>query len=309
MSSINDTLSLIADICERAAMGDLEARLTNIPKDARLARVCNAINALLDISDAYVRESSAAMQTCAGGQFHRPILRRGMQGSYATAAGIINKAALSMKEGAETIQDLEKARVKIAQEVASASDQAAQNVSAVAAACHELSVCTSEITRQTDESTTLSRSAVNEVQRAQVAANELGEAAGKIHNVVDLITKIAHQTNLLALNATIEAARAGEHGRSFAVVATEVKNLSRETAQATDKISHQIDELQRATSSVSGLIGGVGESIKKVDKTASNISSAVSEQAKATDEISERINEVSRVTTELSHKTAAAAQR
>ena len=36
--------------------------------------------------------------------------------------------------------------------------------------------------------------------------NELLKAAGRIGNVVKLITAIAEQTNLLALNATIEAA-------------------------------------------------------------------------------------------------------
>lgn len=306
MSSKPDILALIADVCERAAAGDLEARLTDRPKDPQLLRVCNAINRLLDISDAYVRESSAAMQQCAQGIFHRPILKRGFQGSYVNAANVINQAACKMRQGAETIKDLEVERKKVAKEVAAASDEAAHNVSAVAAACHELSVCTMEITRQTTESTALSRSAVGEVVKAQQAAGELGNAAGQINTVVDLITKIAHQTNLLALNATIEAARAGEHGRSFAVVATEVKNLSRETALATDKISHQIESLQRATAAVSSLVGGVGDCIRKVDQTAASISLAVGEQSKATDEISERINQVSRVTTDLSAKTAAA---
>ena len=52
--------------------------------------------------------------------------------------------------------------------------------------------------------------------------------------MVKLISDIASQTNLLALNATIEAARAGVAGRGFAVVAGEVKELARETAQATE---------------------------------------------------------------------------
>jgi methyl-accepting chemotaxis protein len=301
-------LTTIAEACERAASGDLEARIVHTPDDPELARVCRAINHLLDMADAYVRESAAAMEHCAQGQYHRPILLRGMHGAYRNAANVINAAATKMRTDAETISHFKAESERIAAEVAAASNQAASNVGAVAAACHELNVCTSEITRQTEDSTNLTRNAVSEASQAQSAAIELGEAVRKISSVVGVINKIAHQTNLLALNATIEAARAGEHGRSFAVVATEVKQLSRETEQATSTISAQIDSMQKATTNVSQVIGGVGESIRRVDATAAAISNSVAEQAKATEEISRRINDVSRVTNDLSAKTAAAAK-
>ena len=44
-------LTRIADICERAAAGDLEARIVGVPEDRELARLCHAINRMLDIAD------------------------------------------------------------------------------------------------------------------------------------------------------------------------------------------------------------------------------------------------------------------
>lgn len=309
MSSKHEVFEEIIRVCERAASGDLEARLVPTPKDPQLAKVCLALNHLLDMADSYVRESSAAMECAARGEYHRPILRQGMKGSYRNAATTVNRAALRMKQGAETIQALEKQRQIMALDVAKASEEAANNVGAVAAACQELSACTTEITRQTGEAAQLTQASVQEAQRAQKAALDTGENAGRIGAVVDLISKIAQETNMLALNATIEAARAGEHGRSFAVVATEVKNLSRETAEATEKIRLQIEEMQASVQTVATLIGGVGDSIHKVDDVTASIAKSIGEQAVATEEITRRITEVSRVTVDLSRKTAAAAQQ
>lgn len=87
----------------------------------------------------------------------------------------------------------------------------------------------------------------------------------KIHASVDeisqisqLIEGISNQTNLLSLNASIEAARAGEAGRSFAVVATQIGQLSGQTA----------DALRQTSEIIQNSTGTIQESLKTADQTA-----------------------------------------
>lgn len=73
---------------------------------------------------------------------------------------------------------------------------------------------------------------------------KLEEKFGEVLGFSASIEAIATKTNLLALNASIEAASAGEHGKGFAVVAGEIKNLARQSSEASKRIHELISAVQ-----------------------------------------------------------------
>ncbi len=183
--------------------------------------------------------------------------------------------------------------------VAGASRAATGSVQAVAASAEELAQSVDAIAGSVAESARIAHSAVAEAEATDRSVAGLSEAAGRIGDVVRLISDIAERTNLLALNATIEAARAGDAGRGFAVVANEVKTLANQTAKATGEIASQITAMQGATSQAVTALRSIGSTIERMNDIASSIAGAVAQQGAATQEIARAVQHAASGTSEV----------
>jgi methyl-accepting chemotaxis protein len=206
--------------------------------------------------------------------------------------------------------------------VAAAMEQASTNVGMVASAAEEMTATINEIAQNTEKARGITGEAVTQAGNASGQVAELGTAAQEIGKVIETITEISEQVNLLALNATIEAARAGEAGKGFAVVANEIKDLARQTAEATGEIKSRVEGIQNSTEGTVTEIGNITRVVNEVNEIVSTIATAVEEQSVTTneiagnvsqaaqgiDEVNENVAQSSSVSTEISHDIAEVTQ-
>jgi methyl-accepting chemotaxis protein len=173
--------------------------------------------------------------------------------------------------------------------IAASSGEISNQVNTVASSSEEMTASLNEVAKNTANASRISRGARERTEEINSRMRALAAASKQIGKVVGVIKDIADQTNMLALNATIEAAGAGDAGKGFAVVAGEVKELARQSAEATDEIAGQIEDIQSTTEAAVGAIEEINTVINEIAGINEMIAASVEEQTATAGEISKSV--------------------
>jgi methyl-accepting chemotaxis protein len=276
---INTAVTRLKDIAE--GEGDLTKRL-EVNSHDELGEMAKWFNTFLQSLQAMIKDIAANSVTLSSASTELSTISQQMSAGAEETSGKSNTVAAASEEMSANVNS-----------VAAAMEQAATNLNMVSSATEQMTSSVSEIAQNSEKARDITGTAVTRARETSKKVNDLGAATEAIGKVTEVITEISEQTNLLALNATIEAARAGEAGKGFAVVANEIKELAKQTAEATMEIKNQIGGVQGSTQETVEDITEISKVIGSVDEIVSTIAAAVEEQSAATADIASNISQAS----------------
>jgi methyl-accepting chemotaxis protein len=197
---------------------------------------------------------------------------------------------------------------------AAMSQGATEQASAAEEVSASMEQMTATIGQNADNAQQTEQIALQSTVHAEESRKVLAETIAVMQQIAQkttIVEKIANQTRLLSLNATIEAAKAQEHGQMFAVIASEVRNLSNITRKAAEEITKLAKSSFEVSAKAEDRLSTLVPSIHKTAELVQQISVASSEQSTGTKHINQAIQQLDQVTQQnaaISEEIASAAQ-
>ena len=258
-STVNRRVRRLLSTLESLNAGDLTTRIDSLQPDE-----LGAVERALDVAIGRMRSRVSTVQ-------------QGLQ--------LLHEGRIAIWDVNNDMKSTAEMTAGQAYDVGVSAGHVSDSINVVASSTEELVATVSEIERHASLAADIALTAVSQGRVAEQGVHELSSALQRVDEIANVISVIAGQTHLLALNATIEAARAGAAGRGFEVVAKEVKQLSKATADATEQVRAIVSGIHEGSGRASSAIHEITLTMSRIHESTSSIASAVTQQTATTREI------------------------
>ena len=224
--------------------------------------------------------------------------------NLAVSAGQLTLVSQSLTEGAqEQVASVEQITTTIYE-----SEQQIKSNADSAFRAHQL----------VGETNQAASSGMQEMEAMIASMKEINKSSQDISDIINVIEEIASQTHILSLNTAVEAAKTGEFAKSFIVIAQEVRELARRSADAAKESARMIKTSNKKVSAgvkmaekTGAALQDIVDNVIKIKDLVAEISGSSQEQAMSISQVSAGMGQISRSTQNISaqsEETAAASE-
>ena len=316
-TAIGNSIKECADRLVLLAEGDLSSPIPEGSQDDETGILAEAASKLVNGMNTIIKDIDFCLSAMAKGNF---AVHSSAPDSY---IGDFSNILVSLRDIKVALTQALTGIKEAADQVAAGSGQLAESATDLATGAteqagvvEELFATVTEVTNHSHEnakkaSDTSSlartigieaRNSSKQMEEMNVAMQRISDTSQQINHIIANIDSIASQTNLLSLNASIEAARAGESGAGFAVVANEIGQLAKQSADAVENtrnlIQAALDEVANGTIIVEQTTTALNDVIAQIEGIVSEIehvATADERQADSMTELNQGIEQISNV--------------